>query len=172
VVIVKNALHLFDDVSTKLKELKRVCHPWTTLIVVETVSPNAESNGFIKNLFSIVDSEHLKQVFFTSRSLAAALQEAGWMMRQSRPKYVRQHIDVERWLRQKCTDELAFVKARRLLTEMGNLRVRRFLDLDTHPGNMPSRMLRLQYIAAHVPRPAHESTEKAVAPELEQLQLI
>lgn len=163
VIIVKNALHLLDAVPTKLRDLSRVSNPLTTLIVVETVSPNADANEFIRRLFHFADSEHLKQTLFTEKTLTVALQQAGWLMAQNKPKYVRQHIDTNDWLEQRCGDPTALASARKLLSETKNRRVRRSLDFDTGPGLMPSRMLRLQYIARHLFMPIMPTIEFAEA---------
>jgi ubiquinone/menaquinone biosynthesis C-methylase UbiE len=150
VIVVKNALHLLDDVGQKLQDLRRVSHEWTSLIIVETVSPNADANEFIRRLFEIVDSSRLKQNFFTEKGLATTLESAGWSMAQSRPWRLKQYIDTEDWLKQKCRDEILLKRARQLLAGVRNLRVRQSLDFDTPPGEEPRRMLRLQYIARHV----------------------
>jgi ubiquinone/menaquinone biosynthesis C-methylase UbiE len=150
VVIVKNALHLLDNLESKLRDLRRVSRDLASLIIVETVSPNADSNEFIKRLFEIVDVEQLKQSFFTERTLAAVLERSGWLMAQSRPWYVRQHIDTDDWLRQKCPDHSTLENAREFLAGVRNLRVRQAMDFFTEPGTVPAQMLRLQYIARHV----------------------
>jgi hypothetical protein len=117
---------------------------------VETVSPNADSNEFIQRLFEIVDVEQLKQSFFTERTLTVALEKAGWMMAQNRPWYIRQHIDTDDWLRQKCPDHSTLENAREFLAGIRNLRVRQAMDFLAEPGIVPAQMLRLQYIARHV----------------------
>ncbi len=172
VIIVKNALHVLDEVVTKLKDLRLISHAWTTLIVVETISPNADANDFIRRLFRIVDSQHLKRTFFTERTLAATLEEAGWLMIQDRPVHLTQHIDTRDWLEQRCGDRLALSSAERLLTETRNLRVRHSLDFDAGPGGMPSRMLRLQFVARHVFLPAVDLSTETHAANLTQLQLL
>jgi ubiquinone/menaquinone biosynthesis C-methylase UbiE len=170
VIVVKNALHVLDNVVTKLKDLKLVCHDRTTLIIVETVSPNLDANRFIKRLFQFADPHHLKQTFFTERTLTSALKEAGWPMAQRMPIYVRQHIDTEDWLRQKCPDQTAVENARKLLSETRNLRVRKALDFDTDLG-VPAHMLRLQFIAQHVLASAkiNVHSEKAAPVQLQLL---
>lgn len=170
-VIVKNALHVLDNVVTKLKDLRRVSRDWANLIVVETISPNAYANAFIRRLFQFADPEHLKQTFFTERTLALTLKEAGWFMAQRRPTYARQHIDTEDWLKQKCADGFALESAKELLSEVRNMRLRRALDFDTGPGVMPSRMLRLQYIARQVFTPTELETDTRKADSV-QLQLL
>jgi len=153
VIIVKNALHLLSDLPRKLKDLRRVARACNSLVVVETVSPNVQANRFIRRLFQIVDPAHVKQVFFTERTLMTVLRESGWLLLPTRPLHVRQHIDTEDWLEQKCTDRIAREKARKLLSSVRNLRIRRAMDFDSHLGVVPSRMLRLQYVAPHVFRP-------------------
>ncbi len=171
VVIVKNALHLLDDVTTKLGDLERVSRSCTTLIAVETISPNAEANKFIQRLFRIVDSDHIKQAFFTERTLTTALEQAGWQT-QSGPRFVRQHIETEDWLKQKCKDQFAFANARRLLSETRNQRIRHAMDFDTSPGMMPSRMLRLQYLARHLFAPTFALEQESHNTDLAQLNLL
>jgi ubiquinone/menaquinone biosynthesis C-methylase UbiE len=150
VVIVKNALHLLDNIESKLRDLRRVSRDWTNLIIVETVSPNADANEFVKSLFEIVDVDQLKQSFFTERTLAAVLGEAGWFMAQNRPWHIKQHIDTEDWLRQKCPDHSTLETAREFLAGVRNVRVRQAMDFFSQPGIVPAQMLRLQYIARHV----------------------
>ncbi|HEV2987104.1 MAG TPA: class I SAM-dependent methyltransferase [Candidatus Angelobacter sp.] len=150
VIVVKNALHLLDDVVTKLKDLKRVSHDRTILIIVETISPNVDANRFIKRLFRLIDPEHLKQTFFTEKTLGSMLKQACWFSTECKPTYVKQHISTEDWLAQKYLGQGRFDTAKKLLSETRNLRVRQALDFDTEPGTMPTRMLRLQYIARHV----------------------
>lgn len=150
VIVVKNALHVLDNVVTRLKDLRRVSHARTRLIVVETVSPNLEANKFIKRLFQVVDPQHLKQTFFTERILTSALREAGWPMAQTKPLYVRQHIDTQDWLGQKCPDPSALESALSLLRETRNPQVRNALDFDVDIGALPPHMLRLQFIAQHL----------------------
>jgi ubiquinone/menaquinone biosynthesis C-methylase UbiE len=171
VIVVKNALHVLDNVITKLKDLRRVSCDRTTLIIVETVSPNVDANEFIKRLFQFADPEHLKQTFFTERTLTSALKEAFWFMAQYRPTYVRQHIDTEDWLTQKCAERPALESARKLLSEIRNLRVRQALDFDTDPGVVPTRMLRLQYIARHMLTATEIKAESQKADSV-QLQLL
>jgi SAM-dependent methyltransferase len=150
VIIVKNALHLLENIGDKLRDLRRFSRDWTSLIIVETVSPNADSNELIKRLFQIVDVGRLKQSFFTERTLSATLEESGWLMAQGRPWYLKQHIDTEDWLRQRCRDALVRESAKRLLAGVRNMRVRQAMEFDSVPGVEPSQMLRLQYIARHV----------------------
>ncbi len=172
VVIVKNALHVLENVAVKLKDLRRVSREWTTLIVVETVSPNVDANDFIKRLFQIIDTEHLKQAFFTDRTLAALLKEAGWLVAQNKPNYVRQHIDTEDWLAQKCLDAVVLERARTLLSDTRNARVRNAMDFGMYPGIVPARMLRLQYIARHVFMPTAHLGAESRDVESAQLQLL
>lgn len=147
VIIVKNALHVLDKVRAKLKDLKRVSHDRTSLIVVETVSPTLEANDFIKHLFQFTDPERLKQTFFTQKALISAIKQAGWA--QYQPTFVTQYIDTEDWLVQRCGDPLGFENARKLLCD-AQLSVRRALEFDSEPGIVPAHMLRLQHIAGHV----------------------
>jgi SAM-dependent methyltransferase len=168
VIIVKNALHVLDRVSSRLKELKRVSHEWTNLVIVETVSPNVHANKFIKRLFQFADAERLKQSFFTQKVLVAAIRQAGWA--HLAPTYVRQYIDTEDWLVQRCADRAALDNARQLLCN-AELSVRQALEFDGEPGAVPCHMLRLQYIARHV------ATAAKVSPTLDsndsvQLQLL
>jgi hypothetical protein len=172
VIIVKNALHVLGEVAHRLKELRRVSHPWTTLIVVETISPNADANEFIQRLFQVVDSEHLKQSLFTERNLTAVFEEAGWRMNQDHPRYVRQHIDTQDWLEERCENRPSLLRAKKLLAEVRNLRIRHALDFDTSPGVMPSRMLRLQYVARHLFVPEVEVCAESHEADLTQLQLL
>jgi ubiquinone/menaquinone biosynthesis C-methylase UbiE len=171
VIIVKNALHLLEDVGQKLQDLRRVSHEWTSLIIIETVSPNTEANEFIRRLFQIVDSNRLKQHFFTEKALTTTLESSGWSMAQSRPWHLRQYIDTEDWLKRKCRDEMLLKRARQLLAEVRNLRVRQSLDFDTPPGEEPMRMLRLQYIARHVFVPERPERELQKDADV-QLQLV
>lgn len=169
VVIVKNALHLLTDVVARLAELRKVCGEWTSLIVIETVSPSAEANAFIRRLFQLVDADQVKQNLFTEKSLSSALSEAGWALAQSRPWYVRQHIDTQDWLEMRCRDAASASAAMRLIAEERNLGVRRAMDFYCDPGCLPPRMLRLQYIARHVyfPRPRHRVIRREAEPELQ-----
>jgi ubiquinone/menaquinone biosynthesis C-methylase UbiE len=160
VIIVKNALHLLNDLPSKLRDLRLLSGEWTNLIVVETVSPNSDANRFIKRLFEIVDREHLKQSLFTESTLTAVLEEAGWIMAQERPWHVRQHIDTDDWLSQRCSNQAAVAAAKNLLASVNNVRVRRAMDFFSAPGTVPAQMLRLQYIARHVFVPERLQTEK------------
>lgn len=168
VVIVKNALHLMDNLQVRLADLWRICSEWTVLIVVETVSPNVEANAFIRRLFNVIDVGHLKQNFFTEQSLVAALAESGWVIAQDRAWHVRQHIDTEDWLRQRCKDQLVVEAARKLLSEVRNARVRQSMDFHSELGKVPAQMLRLQYIARHIYRPV---SPKRPATQDEELEL-
>jgi ubiquinone/menaquinone biosynthesis C-methylase UbiE len=152
VIVVKNALHVLKNVVAKLKDLRHVSRKSTSLIVVETVSPSIYANSFIKRLFQFADPDHLKQTFFTEQTLTTALKAAGWARMQYSPTYVRQHIDTGDWLKQRCADGAALENARRLLSETEDPHVRDALDFDADPGAMPTRMLRLQYIAGHALR--------------------
>jgi ubiquinone/menaquinone biosynthesis C-methylase UbiE len=169
VIIVKNALHLLDNIESKLRDLRRVSRDWTSLIIVETVSPNADANEFVKRLFEIVDVDQLKQSFFTERTLTTVLEEAGWFMAQNRPWYIKQHIDTEDWLIQKCPDHSTLETAREFLAGVRNARVRQAMDFFSQPGVVPVQMLRLQCIARHVFVP---SRPQAATQKDEDLQLL
>ena len=150
VIIVKNALHLLDNLPERLAALRRVSQEWTNLIVIETISPSSETNNVIKRLFQCLDRTRIKQNLFTERTLTAALRAGGWHMAQNSPDYLRQHIDTEDWIRQRSSDPEAAEKARTLLTGIADFQVRDKLDFDTPPGMFPTRMLRLQYVARHI----------------------
>lgn len=169
VVIVKNALHLLSDVVARLAELRRVCGEWTSLIVVETVSPSAEANAFVRRLFRVVDEDHVKQNVFTEKSLSSVLSEAGWAMTQTRPWFVRQHVDTEDWLRKRCRDNASASAAMKLIAEEPNIGVRRAMGFYSQPGCLPARMLRLQFIARYVyfPKPRHRAMKREAEPELQ-----
>jgi ubiquinone/menaquinone biosynthesis C-methylase UbiE len=172
VIIVKNALHILTDLETKLRDLKRFCHSWTTLIVVETVSPSSESNDFIRRLFQIIDPEHLKQKFFTEKTLQSVLDASGWSSVIDRPRYLRQHIETEDWLHAKCSDPIRLERAKSFINNTRNQRIRTALDFDGTPGKITSRMLRLQYVTRLLP---HSSIQRELGShdeELAQLQLL
>jgi ubiquinone/menaquinone biosynthesis C-methylase UbiE len=80
VIIVKNALHLLDDIEIRLAQLRSVSHRWTNLVVIETISPNKDANELIRRLFKVIDLEQLKRSFFTERTLTNVLESTGWFV--------------------------------------------------------------------------------------------
>jgi len=97
VVLVKNSLHLIRNLHDKLVELRKVCHPTTRLVLVETVSPSSRSRSFVQNLFKIVDEHHVKSHYFIKSQIKRILEEAGWTPSRD-TRRVDQLISVNRWL--------------------------------------------------------------------------
>ena len=151
-VVVKNALHLLDELPERLQALRPFIHRGTALIVVETVSPTVAANRFVRDLFQYVDRSDLKQSFFTAHTLGAMLEEGGWIRDHDEAIYIMQHIDVQEWLRKKCSGRESFLAAKRVLEFASGVEpLHRAMHFDSDPGVMPDRMLRLQYIARHRP---------------------
>lgn len=169
-IVVKNALHLLDDLPRKLCELKKISHSKTNLIIVETVSPTIEANKFIQRLFKHVDTDNIKQTYFTRLSLPQMLRESGWEIALPKPRFVRQYINVEDWLIHKCDDLFELAAAKRILKTQ-NENIRRSLEFDSDNSDIPTHMLRLQYISSHVIRPLEAENKQAMADEIGGTQL-
>lgn len=171
VIVVKNALHLLHDLPKKLRDLRDVSHSRTTLIIVETVSPTVEANKFIQRLFQHVDTDHIKQSYFTRISLRKALRSSGWEMASIRPQFVRQRINVVDWLVHQCDDLMALEPAKRVLRTKDN-KVRKTMEFDSVRGEIPAHMLRLQYIASHMLHPLDTKLSHGSENQSTQLSLV
>ncbi|MCH9050499.1 MAG: class I SAM-dependent methyltransferase [Proteobacteria bacterium] len=151
VIVVKNALHLLHDLPKKLRDLRDVSHSRTTLIIVET--------------------DHIKQSYFTRISLRKALRSSGWEMASIRPKFVRQRINVVDWLVHQCDDLMALEPAKRVLRTKDN-KVRKTMEFDSVRGEIPAHMLRLQYIASHMLHPLDTKLSHGSENQSTQLSLV
>lgn len=145
VVVVKNALHLLDEISDRLRAAHRVTGAAGRLVVVETVSPSIEANAFVRRLFRALGLDDMKQHYFTRHSLDTILAESGWRIVGS--ETVDQYIDVPVWLERKASS-LDHLEAAREVIRRASERVRRSMRMDGQSGGFPQQMLRLQRIVA------------------------
>lgn len=167
-IVVKNALHLLEDPVEMLSELRSVATRSAELLVIETVSPNVEANKFIRDLFQFVDPDHLKQTFFTKRSLTTTISASKWYSDKFAPVYISQHIELIDWLRKKCPNKEMFERALAYVSYIKNPKVRASMHFDAEVGRPPHHMLRLQYLGRHVlgPSAVAVSTQRSVQLEL------
>ena len=161
-IIVKNALHLIPDLEERLRELSVLSK---TLVIVETVSPNLDSNEFVRKVFSIIDGNKIKQALFTKRSLMSSLKKSGWACLWE--VRVEQYIDVEEWLRHKAETATAHERATEYLRSVGtssrktDSRVRRSMRFNNYRDGVPGKMLRLQFIGQFERREARRPSRTA-----------
>lgn len=153
VIIVKNSLHLIGDVVGNLRSLHDVAHAKSAFIAVETISPNARANKFVRELFSAADPNHLKRHFFTKATLLNYLRSAKW--RVNRVEVLEQFVDVPEWLSIKTQSlhcrmntEAIFLRVLRNWRRSQKSRrgVAGSMQMEFCEGCIPKRMLRLQMI--------------------------
>lgn len=145
VIIIKNALHLIDDKEQRIKELNSILKKNGRLIIVETISPNVDSNYFVKNLFSKLNMNNIKKTYFTKHTLLNLFNDTSWKIIKKQTDYVEQYIDVPEWLNTKCA--LNNRQDVELYLKNASLNVRRsmkFVPRDI--GVIPKKMLRLQMV--------------------------
>jgi len=147
VVIVKNALHLQNDLYRRLSEIKAIIPSFGSLIIIETISPNNVTREFIKRLFASFVPSSPKWHYFTKRSLLQNLRKAGWVINTKTDLYLhRQMLDVQKWLDAKCHT----AKSRRAAeTLLANAPADVRMSLAFSPselGEVPRKMLRLQMV--------------------------
>ncbi len=146
VVIVKNSLHVIDNLHDSLRLLSARSDSRTRLIVVETVSPTSEAREFISHLSNALGISAVKKRVFDSASLSLALLEAGWH-ELSGSQHLCQWIDVGDWMRHKAVSDLHLLAARKVFDRASSevATAMQFQGAVSSEG-VPEQMLRLQFI--------------------------
>lgn len=150
VILVKNSLHLLDNVSIKLRELVPHFTKCASLIVIETVSPSIIAHEFVGRLFEIAGLCIYKKHFFTTRSIRNLIRESG-CLKLEKCRLLDQAICVDEWLEAKCTDLFHRQSAKKFILDAqkdDGLRKAMNIHCDESGRLM---MRRLQYCASYVP---------------------
>jgi ubiquinone/menaquinone biosynthesis C-methylase UbiE len=104
-IILKNSLHLIYNLRHRLEQLRRYLTSIGTVIIVETISPNATANAFIKEVFRFAGLDEYKVNYFTEKSLMDELAQSG-LIQSGRSIIIDQEINVNDWLDSKVIGDL------------------------------------------------------------------
>lgn len=147
VVLVKNSLHLLEEVEEKLVHLNDVVGKHTRIIIIETVSPNQECQDFVARVFSSMGLNQIKKNIFTVKTLHALLQNCFKDREITNTVYVRQEIDVEKWLcSKKISEQRRDVANFIIRSAYEHLNLRKSMRLTLNEAGYPRSMLRLQAV--------------------------
>lgn len=149
-ILVKNVLHLVNNVIGNLSILPRILTPTGRILLVETVSPNNESKKFVYELSRMLEIIGLKKHIFTSRELVRFVRGASLEIQKI--LYENQFIEVKKWLdaksrsSQMSDDALAYLQK-----EMRSEQLRNSMKFESPSHDFPGRMLRRQMLIQCVP---------------------
>lgn len=146
VIVIKNSLHLIANPLNKLRDLHRISHSGTRLIIVETVSPSLRSLEFVQGLFRITDTDHIKANYFTRRNLLSLLTRSGWLAR--RTDKIDQLMSVGHWLNIKVGASSTRREAEHFIASASN-DVKEEMNITSSPNDIS--MLRRQLIVFAYP---------------------
>ena len=144
-ILLKNVLHLVADVSQQLSILPGLLSPSGRILVVETVSPNADSKRFISKLVRILEIIGVKKHVFAANEVIKSVKRAGLDIQ--RVQYHDQYIEIEKWINAKArsanvgNNAMSYIKQEML---SGNLPTS--MKYQPPSGSFPGKMLRRQIL--------------------------
>lgn len=163
-VLIKNVLHLVNDVPYHLSLLSPYLTSTGRILIVETVSPDKEAKRFVFNLACILDIVGIKKHFFSSRELLRSVRTSDFEVQSFR--YYDQFIDVADWIDAKArTVELATNASNYIEEMMQNTKLRLSMKYSEPGGTASGRMLRRQMLIQCVPRFSNVADTGTVACE-------
>jgi ubiquinone/menaquinone biosynthesis C-methylase UbiE len=158
-ILLKNVLHLITDIAAHLAMLPTLLSATGRIMLVETISPNAESKRFVGGLALVLDKLGIKKHIFTARDLARTIRQAG--LDVQKVQYHEQFIEITRWVDAKAHSEKIGLEALTYLQgAMRSDSLRTSMKYEPPVGSFSGKMLRRQILIQCVPKFDGEAAKK------------